>query len=55
LEDLHTILVDGWGCTQIHVKQVWNWIREQGVTDVDEMITASETARSIARFRYPPH
>jgi 23S rRNA (adenine2503-C2)-methyltransferase len=37
LEDLHTILVDGWGYPKFRVKQVWNWIREQGVTDVDEM------------------
>jgi 23S rRNA (adenine2503-C2)-methyltransferase len=36
-EDLHTILVDGWGYPKFRVKQVWNWIREQGITDVDQM------------------
>lgn len=37
LADLHTILVDGWGYPKFRVKQVWNWIREQGITDVDQM------------------
>jgi 23S rRNA (adenine2503-C2)-methyltransferase len=36
-EDLHTILGDGWGHPNFRVKQVRNWIREQGVTDFDQM------------------
>jgi hypothetical protein len=41
-EDLHTILVDGWGHPKFRVKQVWNWIREQGVTDVDQITNLPE-------------
>jgi 23S rRNA (adenine2503-C2)-methyltransferase len=53
-QDLQTVIVDGWGYPKFRAAQVWNWIREQGVTDVQKMTNVPAALRQqLEQFSKP--
>lgn len=37
LEELQALIVDAWGFPKFRAKQVYQWIRSKGITEIDEM------------------
>jgi hypothetical protein len=54
-DELQTLLVDSWQYPSFRVKQVWSWIRDHGVTDVQKMTNLPNTLQQQLLSCTKPH